>query len=107
MAAVQVGPHSMPGGCERTVPEPVPRRTTVSTGFFAKLATTVLSAFIVTTQLVVPVRHPPPQPTKYESECGVAVTVTALPGGNSAEHVPGQSTPAGAVRIVPVPDPAD
>ena len=57
-------------------------------GADVNVAVTDATAFIVTTQLPLPV-HAPDQPEKSEPEAGVAVSVTIVPDANDAEHEPG------------------
>jgi hypothetical protein len=45
----------------------------------AKVAVTVAAAFIVTRQVLVP-EHAPLHPENVESDAGVAVSVTTVPG---------------------------
>src|SRR5512132_1479921 len=104
--AEHVAPQSIPVGELVTVPEPDPAFVTVSVGGpTSKVAVTARSWSIVTTQGPVPVQSPP-QPVNVEPASGVAVSVTAVPDGNDAEHVAPQSIPAGELVTVPEPDPA-
>jgi hypothetical protein len=50
--------------------------------------------------------QPPLQPTNSESAAGVAVSVTAAPDGNEAEHVDPQAISPPPLETVPVPSPA-
>ena len=70
-----------------------------------KVAVTVVAAVIVTVQVPVPAHPPPLQPVKVEPAAGVAVSVTAVPLANEAEHVAPHVTPAGALVMVPLPAP--
>jgi hypothetical protein len=45
--------------------------------------------------------HPPVQPSNREFGDGSSVSVTLLPESNEAEHVPGQSMPAGVLTMRP------
>ena len=72
---------------------------------FANVAVTFLEAFIVTTQLPVPV-HAPPQPVKIEVAFGVATSVTDVSPMNVVAHVAPQSSPKGMELTVPNPAPA-
>jgi hypothetical protein len=67
------------------------------------VAVTEVAALIVMVHVPVPVQPPPLQPVKVEPAPGVAVSVTAVPLGNVAEHVVPHETPAGALVTVPVP----
>src|SRR5439155_4021504 len=71
----------------------------------AKLAATVVAAPSVTEQVPVPAQPPPLQPVKVEPAAGAAVSVTAAPLANEAEHVVPQEMPAGALVTVPLPAP--
>jgi hypothetical protein len=104
--AEQVVPQLMPAGALVTVPGPAPARLTVSAkDWRAKLAVTDVAAFIVTVQVPVPEQPPPVQPVNVAPAEGVAVSVTALPLLNVAEHVAPQLMPAGALVTVPEPAP--
>ena len=59
----------------------------------------------MTVQVLVPAQPPPLQPVNVEPAAGVAVSVTAVPLGNAAEHVVPQEIPAGELVTVPVPAP--
>ena len=73
----QVVPHEMPAGELVTVPLPAPDLVTVSAkDDCTKAAVTVVSAFIVTVQVPVPVQPPPVQPVKVEPAAAAAVRVT-------------------------------
>ena len=77
--AVHVPGHAMPGGVEETPPVPFPDRLTVSGNVcVSNVAVTDCAAFIVTTQLPVPVQAPL-QPVNVDPVAGVAVSVTTLP----------------------------
>jgi hypothetical protein len=61
---------------------------------------------MVTTQVLVPEQPLPDQPANAEPAVAVAVNVTVVPVGKSAEHVPGQLMPEGELVTVPEPAPA-
>jgi len=65
------------------------------------VAVTDWAAFIVTTQLPVPVHPAPLQPVNTEPPAGVAVNVTEVPLANDAVHVAPQLIPAGLLVTVP------
>src|SRR5262245_50940954 len=71
----------------------------------SKRAVTVVSAVRVTVQFPVPEHPPPLQPAKVEPMAGEAVSVTAVPLSNVAEHVEPQLIPAGFEVTVPRPVP--
>jgi hypothetical protein len=71
-----------------------------------KLAVTDVAALIVTVQLPVPEQPPPLQPANVDPAAGVALSVTAAPLVNDAEHVVPHEMPAGLLVTVPVPVPA-
>src|SRR5262245_31053863 len=102
----QVVPQLMPEGELVTVPLPVPPLFTVSAkDDRMKVAVTEAAAFIVTTQVPVPVQ-PPLQPVKVETVAGAAVRVTAVPAVNEVEQVVPQLIPEGELVTVPPPAPA-
>ena len=68
------------------------------------MALTLFAAFMVTTQLPVPL-HAPPQPKKVAPDAGVAVSVTLLPEAKLALQVTPQEMPAGALATLPEPVP--
>jgi hypothetical protein len=68
-------------------------------------AVTVVSLFIVTTQLPVPEHPPPVQPVKIESEGVVAVNVTTVPLMYSSEQSSPQLMPGGELVTVAIPLP--
>ena len=72
--------QSIPLGSLVTVPEPVPAADTVSVWVGVNAAVTVLLDPSVTTQVPVPVQPAPLQPVNAKPGCGVAVSVTTLPG---------------------------
>ena len=77
----QVAPQAIPAGVLVTVPVPVPALLTVRvriTGAL-KVAVTVWSLPIVTSQVPVPEQPPPDQPMKVDPEAGVAFSVTTVP----------------------------
>src|SRR5262245_57374170 len=101
-----VAPHVIPAGALVMVPLPAPVLLTVSAKLCsAKVAVTDCAALIVTLQVPAPVQPPPLQPVKVERAAGVAVSVTAVPLANEAEHVAPHVTPAGALVMVPLPAP--
>ncbi|PYN89529.1 MAG: hypothetical protein DMD87_05320 [Candidatus Rokuibacteriota bacterium] len=59
----------------------------------------------VTVHGLVPVQPPPLQPVKVKPAAGVAVSTTAVPLANEAEHVVPQAIPAGTLVTVPLPAP--
>src|SRR5438093_415988 len=104
--AEQVVPQAIPAGALVTVPLPAPLGLTVNVKVCsAKLAVTVVAAPSVTEQVPVPAQPPPLQPVKVEPAAGAAVSVTAVPLANEAEHVVPQEMPAGALVTVPLPAP--
>jgi hypothetical protein len=71
-----------------------------------KFALTVCAEFMVNEQVPVPL-HAPLQPEKKDVAPAAAVSVTAVPMANWAEHVPVvQLMPAGEEVTVPEPAPA-
>src|SRR5206468_870570 len=87
-----------------TVPLPVPLGLTVNVKVCsAKVAVTVVAAPSVTRHVPVPEQPPPLQPAKVEPAAGAAVSVTAVPLVNEAEHVVPQAIPAGALVTLPAP----
>jgi hypothetical protein len=99
----------IPSGSLLIVPAPAPAFVTVSvkrTGAAVKVAVTVWSPTIATTQGPVPVQPAPLQPVNVDAFVGVAVSVTVVPVAKSATHVPGQEMPLGLLVTVPVPFPA-
>ena len=106
-AAEQAAPQLMPVGALVTVPLPVPALVIASVkGWSANVAVTEVAALTVTVQVPVPVQPLPLQPENVEPAAGVAVSVTAVPVANVAEHVAPQLMPAGALVTVPLPVPA-
>jgi len=75
-------------------------------GFGKKVAVTDWAAFIVTTQLPVPLHPAPLQLPNTDPLAGVAVNVTDVPLANDALHVAPQLIPAGLLVTVPLPLPA-
>jgi hypothetical protein len=105
--AEQVAPHEMPEGALATVPLPVPALVRLrAKDCWTNPAVTAVAAFSVTVQVPVPEQPPPVQPEKVEPAAGVAVSVTAVPLANAAEHVAPQEMPAGLLVTVPEPAPA-
>jgi hypothetical protein len=88
-----------------TVP-PLPVTVTLNVRRTPKEAVTLCAEFTFKEQLAVPL-HAPLQPEKKDVAPGVAVSVTAVPLANWAEHVPVvQLMPAGEEVTVPEPAPA-
>src|SRR3989442_12917995 len=75
-------------------------------GFGKKVAVTDWAAFIVTTQLPVPLHPAPLQPLNADPLAGVAVKVTDVPLTKAALHVVPQLIPAGLLVTFPPPLPA-
>lgn len=105
----------IPPADDVTVPEPEPDPVPVPVTVIGnvgtpKLATTLSSPFIVTTQVPVPEQPAPLQPVKVKLPEGVAVNVTAVPAWNDAlqtlpppEPLLLQLIPAGTDVTLPVP----
>jgi hypothetical protein len=74
-----------------------------------KSVPTVRSLFSVTTHPFVPLQIAVPKrpvhPENVEPGAGDSPSVTRVPAGKAAEHVPGQSIPAGLLVTVPEPAP--
>ena len=70
----------------------------------AKLAVTLLAAFIVTVQVLAAPAQAPPQPVKALPLKVTAVNVTLVLSTKLAEQLAPQSIPAGVLVIVPSPD---
>jgi hypothetical protein len=106
--AVQVAPQSIPAGLEVTFPEPLPAFATVRLGstFLANVAVQARATLIVTVAVVALPEQSPDQAAKVEVPSGAAVSVTEVPEGKLAVHVPPQSMPAGDDVTVPAPLPA-
>ena len=68
-----------------------------------KAADTLAAAFIVTTQLPVPL-HAPPQPLKAAPWADVAISVTGVPLPKLELHVAPQLMPGGELVTVPLPN---
>src|SRR5437867_1156966 len=101
--AAQVALQEMPAGALVTVPLPVPLGLTVNVKVCsAKVAVTAVLAPGVAVHGFVPVQPPPLQPVKVKPAAGVAVSATAVPLANKAEHVAPQAIPAGALVTVPL-----
>jgi hypothetical protein len=102
----QSEPHEMPAGTLVTVPVPPPFLVTVRvTGVRLKVAVTVVAAFTVTAQVLVPLQPPPLQPVKVDPAAAAAVSVNAVPGVTVSEQSLPHEMPAGALVTVPVPVP--
>src|SRR5215471_14488997 len=74
-------------------------------GMLVKVAVTACAALTVTVHVPFPAQLPL-QPLNEDPAPGVAVSVTAVPLANPAEHVAPQMMPAGELVTVPVPVPA-
>src|SRR5207247_488529 len=74
-------------------------------GFGKKVAVTDWAAFIVTTQLPVPLHPAPLQLPNTDPLAGTAVNVTYVPLANAALHAAPHSIPAGHRATVPLPLP--
>src|SRR5215217_645158 len=96
----------MPGPV--TVPEPVPDVDTVSVRNELKLASTLLSASMVTVHGLAAPQPPPAKPAKVELDAGVAVRAMPVPSATVSEQslwpAPPQSMPAPVTVPDPVPD---
>src|SRR5437660_377158 len=101
--AEHVAPQSIPDGVETTRPDPfkLTRSACIPGAVVWKVAFTVASAVIGTTQLPVP-EHAPPQPAKLAPDPAVAVSVTACE--KVALQVEPQSIPAGEEDTFPLPE---
>jgi hypothetical protein len=102
-ANIQVGLQLMPAGVLVTVPLPV----MFTVRFFVvagvvKVAVTVWSAFMETTQVPVP-EQAPLQPVKVAGAVGLAVSVTAVLMAKVELQIVGQLMPAGELVTVPAP----
>src|SRR2546422_852650 len=73
--------------------------------FGKKVAVTDWAAFIVTTQIPVPLHPAPLQPLNTDPLAGTADNVTDVPMTNDALHVAPQIIPAGLLVTVPPPLP--
>src|SRR5206468_12549218 len=102
-AAEHVAPQAIPAGALVTVPLPAPLGLTVSVKSGTKVAVTVVLAPSVTVHGLVPEQPPPLQPVKVKPAAGVAVSATAVPLANKAEHVAPQAIPTGALVTLPAP----
>jgi hypothetical protein len=71
-----------------------------------KFAVTFFATSIVTTHVVDVPLHAPLHPPNVLLPSGMAVSVTTVPLGKLAEHVPGQSIPGGVDPTAPPPVPA-
>lgn len=72
---------------------------------FAKVAVTLLAAFILKVQEPVPAQLPL-HPVNLEPEAGMAVSVTVLPLAKGSWQSTPQDTPVGLLLTVPLPAPA-
>ena len=97
---------ALPPGTVFTVDE-LPGPTEMITGVFPLLnvAVTGVAAVTVTTHVPEPEHPPPVQPANVEPSAATAVNVTLVPLAKFAEHVVGQTIPAGALITVPLPVP--
>jgi 3D (Asp-Asp-Asp) domain-containing protein len=103
--AWQVLPQVIPAGSEVTVPLPTLLTLRGKVGTLRlKVAVTVRSWVICTTQAPVPVQSPL-HPVKVEPGAGVAVRVTGRLSGKLAWQVLPQVIPAGSEVTVPLPLP--
>src|SRR6056297_3279057 len=92
--------QSMPAGVLVTAPGPL---TATSSGFVAmKLAETARGPSMEIVHAPSPLQSPA-QLSNANPDAGIAVSVTSVPVGNSAEHVPGQSMPPGMLVTLPPP----
>ena len=69
----------------------------------AKLAATLVFAFSVIVQLLAMPLQAPLQPASPQPGAAVALSVTVLPRGSRALHVPPQLIPASEAVIIPLP----
>lgn len=108
--ALQVVPQLIPAGLLVTVPVPVPARATVKangggvTVLGLNIAVTVVVAVRSTVHVPVP-EQAPCHPANTEFDPGVAVRVTSVCVGNSAEQTLPQLMPEGVLLTVPPPVP--
>jgi hypothetical protein len=102
---LHVEPQSIPATSEETDPDPEPSFATVSVYSAAKVAVTLLAAFIVTTHVPVPEQPAPDQPVKREPELAFAATVTTAPSSNSPLQVEPQLIPPTSEETDPDPEP--
>jgi len=101
--AEQVPGQLIPAGLLVTVPVPTPLSVTATVPSGENVAVTDPGEESVTTQgLVLPVQDPDHDPSP-KPVLADAVSVTAVPCGKFAEHVPGQLMPAGLLLTVPEP----
>ena len=96
-------PQSIPAGELCTLP--LPPMLTVSVNSCLKVAVTLMSPFIVSSQVPVPLQPPFDQPSKTQPLALVAVSVTPVPSLNVALHVPDEQLlmPAGTDETLPCP----
>ena len=92
------------------MPDPVPESESVTVsvklgGGKLNVAVTAAAAFIVITQLPVPLQAPP-QPANTDPLAGVAVKVTTVPPVKLDEHPLPQLIPSGLLVTFPAPVPA-
>src|SRR6202011_349070 len=98
--AEQIRGQSMPAGLDST--EPLPETCTARfTGRCTKVAQAETS--LESVRVHEGPLQAPPNPAKSQPAGAEASRRTAVPGGKSAEHVRGQSIPAGSLRTVPPP----
>jgi hypothetical protein len=104
-AAEQVPGQEMPGGAVVTVPLPITATESVGrpSTTFVNFASTVSFSPMRNAHGPEPV-HVPLQPANAEPLSAVAVSCTAVPGSNVAEHVPGHAIPGGMDVTRPDPD---
>jgi hypothetical protein len=107
---LQVAPQLIEGeagAVDVTVPVPEPALVTVNTKLATpKVTDGVLSADIVTVQVVPAVESQPVQPAKVEPAVAVAVSTTEEPLAKVPAQVGPQLMPAGLDVTVPVPAPS-
>ena len=105
-AAEQVVPQETPAGALVTLPVPAPALLTVSVkDCRAKVAVTDLAALSVTVHVPEPLQPLPFQRLKVEPAAGAAVKVTGVPLAYAAAQVVPHEMPAGALVMMPVPEP--
>jgi hypothetical protein len=106
--ATQLEPQLMPAGLLVMVPAPAPELCTVSWYVDGEetenAAETVVLAFMVTLQVLMPL-HPPPHPANAEVDPAAALSVTTVPAANVATQLEPQLMPAGLLVMVPTPAP--
>jgi hypothetical protein len=105
--AEQVAPQVIPPGLLVTVPVPLPAFETVSVPCTCTKVAVTFSSWVTSSNshvvFVLELTQSPPQPENAQPGAGVSVSVTFEKKSNGAEHVPGQSMPAGSLVTVPLP----